>query len=226
MRCVGVLTVDEQTRVSGIVGAREGDAGGGGGARALDAELVARHVVLSTVGGTSGVESDGLGTEKVVAGGDVTRNGEALQTAALVDEIVGPGLVGLEVASLVNLEELAGAVGGGGVIDGAKVDHDGAVVGAADGLLGAVAVVVLVHLDGDGVASLDAAGGGGGARVGVATHVVGRGVLDGRVGRGHADAGAGLVHAVHPQLLEDGVTGNHVSHGGGESEGGDGLHRE
>lgn len=140
------------------------------------------HVVLGTVLGAGGVESDGLGTEKVVTRGDVGGNDNVLLAAALVDQVVTPGVVVGEVAGLEDLEERAGAIGGGGVGDGAQVDHDGAVVGTSNGLLSAGTGVVLVHLDGDGVAGLDAAGGGGGSGVGVAAHVVGRRVLDGGVG--------------------------------------------
>lgn len=41
---------------------------------------------------------------------------------------------------------------------------------------------------------------------------------------GHADAAGLLVNTVDPELLEDGVAGNHVGHGGGKGESSDRLH--
>ena len=224
VKWVEKLTVNQQTRVRGLVGTRELDASRLSRARALNTQLVAGHVVLGTVLRASGMEGHRLSTEEVVAGRNVAGDDEVLLTTPLVDEIVGPSLVSLEVTALEDLEELARTVSGGGIIDGTEVDHNGTVVSTTDSLLGAIAIIVLVHLDGDGVTGLDATGGASGGRVGIATHVVGSRVLDRGVGRRHADASAGLVFSVDPELLEDGMASNHVGHGSGECESDGCLH--
>lgn len=64
-----------------------------------------------------------------------------------VQDLGAPALIGAAVRVLGNLEPGARAVGSGGVVDLGHVDHDGAVVVAADGLGVAAAVAgLLVHL--------------------------------------------------------------------------------
>lgn len=97
------------------------------------------------------MQSEDLGADEVVAGGQVGGDGEGEAPAVLVEVVGTPQVAVLLVAELGDLEPGAGAVGGGGVGDGGHVDEHGAVVGAADGGAAAVALVgLLVHLNLDG----------------------------------------------------------------------------
>lgn len=99
------------------------------------------------------MEGDGLGTQEVIARGDVGGDGDVLLAAVLVQEVVTPDLSGGVVAELEDLEPGRRAVGSSGVVDLAQVRDDGAEVVASEGFPGAVPVAgLLVHLDGDGVA--------------------------------------------------------------------------
>jgi len=67
----GPVDVDEDARVGGAVGTREGDLVGGlGAAAAGDVELSARDVELGTAGAAGRVEGNVLSTEQVLAGLD------------------------------------------------------------------------------------------------------------------------------------------------------------
>ena len=115
---------------------------------------VAAHIELSTAALASSVQSNRLGADEVVAGGDLAGELERTLAAVLVEQVGAPGLAAGVVAELVDLEPLAGAVGRGGVVHLAHVHHDGAEVVPADGLVAAGPVVHLrVHLDGELVAS-------------------------------------------------------------------------
>lgn len=86
---------------------------------------------------------------------------------------------------------------------------------------------ILMHLNSQGVAGLDAAAGGNSAAVLVATNIVAHDILDGRVGQRHAHASLAvlsllafrsinlftggktyLVNAIDPQVLESSVSGD------------------
>lgn len=117
---------------------------------------VAGHVELRASSLGSSVQSDGLGTQEIVAGGDVGGDRDVLLAAVLVQEVVAPDLGGRVVAELEYLEPGGRAVGGGGVVHLAQVHHDGAEVVAAEGFAGAVPIAgLLVHLDGDDVAGYE-----------------------------------------------------------------------
>lgn len=146
------VDVDEDTGVGGLVSTGEADGSGGGVAAAGDGELVAGHVWLSTARAAGGVEGDDLSTQEVVAGGDVGRDLDVDAAAALVEVLDTPEVVVaapagrvLGPAVLVDLEPPGRAVGGGGVADLGEVDHDGAVVVAADAVPAAVAVTRLLR---------------------------------------------------------------------------------
>jgi hypothetical protein len=64
--------------------------------------------------------------------------------------VLSPGI-------LVNLEELAGTIGGGRILNLGHVCEDGTPVGTTKGLCLAVTGVVLVHLDGHCVTGLEVA---------------------------------------------------------------------
>lgn len=145
------MNVNEDTRVAGRVGAREVDSGGGGVAAAGDLELVASHVWLGATGAASGVQSDNLRSEEVVAGGDVGGDLDVDTAAALVQVLDAPEVVVATPAGgvllpgvLVDLEPAGRAVRGGRVADLGQVDHDGAVVVAANTVSAAVTVARLL----------------------------------------------------------------------------------
>ena len=145
------MDVDEDTGVGALVGAGEVDGGGASGTAAGDGDLVARHVELGTTRAASGVESDDFGAEQIIAGGDVGGDLDLHLAAAVVEILDAPEVVIAGTARgvlgpcvLEDLEPARGTVGGGGVGDLGHVHHDGAVVGTADGLGGAGAVVGLL----------------------------------------------------------------------------------
>jgi hypothetical protein len=109
---------------------------------------VAAHIKLRPAARAGGVQGDRLGTDEVVTRGDLAGDLERALAAVCVESVGTPGRGGRVVAKLVNLEPLPGTIGCGGIVDLAHVDHDGAEVVAADGLIRAGPVVHLgVHLD-------------------------------------------------------------------------------
>lgn len=149
------------------------------------------------------MQGDGLGTQEVVAGGEVlgdrdihlaTASVEVLGSPVVVTARGTPGRPGV-------LEDLepggVSTFGRGGVVDGGHVDKDRTVVGTSNGLVGAAAVVgLLVHLDGHSAARGDITLGGdwGGSRV--ASHVLGGDVLDGGVAQGNTSTGRVVVRPI------------------------------
>lgn len=131
-----------------LVRAGEADTGRVRASATSDLDLEARHVGLGL--SNAGVQSQNLRADEVVARGDVLGDREGSLAAVGVEDLGAPGGGGALVAVLGDLEEGARG-GGGGVRDLRHVDQDGAVVGAADGGVGARAVTGLgVHLDGEG----------------------------------------------------------------------------
>ena len=134
--------------VGQLVRAGEADTSRVGASATGDLDLEARHVGLGVSG--AGVQGQDLGADEVVARGDVLGDREGALAAVGVEDLRAPGGRAALVAVLGDLEEGAGG-GGGGVGHLRHVDEDGAVVGAADGGVGARAVAGLgVHLDGEG----------------------------------------------------------------------------
>lgn len=154
------------------------------------------------------MQGDNFSAHEVVAGRDIAREGESHFAAAEVEVLGAPVVVVAGVARGVlgpgvgvDFEEARAAVCGAGVGYLGEVDVHGAVVGAADAVAGAGAVAwlsvedgqvqalvqalewqdILVHLNGQGIAGLDAAAGSNSAAVLVAADIVAHHVLDGRV---------------------------------------------
>ena len=149
------MDVDEDAGVVGRVGAREGDGLGPGTSAALDGELVAGEVELGAAAAAGGVEGDGLGAEEVVAGGGVVGDLDVDEAAAVVHVLVAPEVVAAAPAGgvllpgvLKDLVPPRRAIGGGSVVDGGEVCHDGPVVGSADGFIVAGPIVVLRRVSG------------------------------------------------------------------------------
>lgn len=84
-------------------------------------------------------------------------------------------------AVLVDLEELAGTICGGGIVDLSEICEDRSPMGTTDTLIGAVTGVVLVHLDGDSVAGGESALARGSTWVHIALQCVAGVVLNGAV---------------------------------------------
>jgi hypothetical protein len=170
--------VDAEAKARASLGVclRELDALGDRGTATLDSNLVACNVVLSTTSRASGVESDGLGAEKVVTRGETGGDLEVELSAVVVQVLGAPEVVVTLGGSgvllpgvLVDLEEVAGAVGSSGILNLAHVGQDGAPVGTTNTLLSAgTAVALLVHLDRHCVACLEATLASGGSRLDVA----------------------------------------------------------
>lgn len=70
-----LVDVDENTSVRLLVKSLAEGTSGGLSSSTSDLEVHALGVVLSTTSSTSGVESDDLVTDYIVAGGNVARNG-------------------------------------------------------------------------------------------------------------------------------------------------------
>lgn len=210
------MDIHQNTRIRRLVRAGERDGGGSGAAGPRDGELVARHVELGAGGAAGGVEGDDLGAQQVVAGGEVGGDLDVHLPAALVEVLDAPVVaIGrgarrrFRPRVLEDLEPAGRAVGGRGVGHLGHVHQHGAVVGAADGFVGAGALaVLLVHLNCHRRASLDGTLARGTGCAGVATEVVGGNVGDGRVGRWPPGALSCKVDAINPQLLEGGVGGS------------------
>lgn len=172
VRGVCAVQVEQDTGVVRRVRAGEGDTGRVRASTTGDTELIARDVELGTTntaymfqrrqlygylegegkgggGLTSNVERNDLRTEKIVAGGDVCRDGDDLLAAVGVQRVGAP-VVGADEPVLVDLEPAVAHVLGR-VADLGEVGDDGAVVVSTDGLVGAGPVAgLLVHFDGDG----------------------------------------------------------------------------
>lgn len=110
----GVVNVDHQTGIRGLISAREGDESRGRLATTpRDGELGAGHVGLGASGGAGAVERDVLDAEQVVAGGDARGD----LSRDLARALAGPGQsAGADVGALrEDLEpDCAGAVPGRG----------------------------------------------------------------------------------------------------------------
>ena len=175
------VDVEEDTGVGGLVGTGEGDTSGeGGGAGALNLDVDALHVELGTALAVTLVEGVDLGTEDIVAGGEVGESQVVLTGLAGVgtsEELVNSPLA-VAVAILPDLGPRKGRA------SLASVDHDGTLVGGGDDVVRGLVVVVVplesdlvTTLDGDGLGSLDTsdvAGHGGGSDVGDGVVVRGR----------------------------------------------------
>lgn len=179
--------------------------------------LTAGHVQLRTTRRASRMQRNHLGTNKVVAVGNASRDLEVDMPAALVHILGAPVVVVARSAARalrprigVHLEPAGAAVRRPSIGDLGHVDMDRTIVRSANGLGSAVPLAaLLVHLDGDGVADLDGAAASDAlGAVDVAADIVGRDVLDGRVGLRQTDAGLALVDAVDPKVLEGGVGGD------------------
>lgn len=83
---------------------------------------VARHVELSAAGLAGSVKGDSLRTKEVVAVSNIGRDGELLLSAALVDDVVAPGVRSGVVSALEDLEPGRRAVRRGGVVYLGHVD--------------------------------------------------------------------------------------------------------
>jgi hypothetical protein len=221
------VDVDENTRVRGLVGAGEVDGSWAGCAgSATDGDLVAGHVELGAAGGHCGVEGDDLSADEVVAISKVSGNGNIDTTAATVHVLDTPEVVITDCAgrvlgptTLEDLEEAGRSVGGAGIADLGHVDHDGTVVLATNSLPAAVTLTrLLVHLDSDGITSLDGALLANGGCAGVATHAVSRHILDWAVARRQTSALRTIIGTVDPKLLEGGVA-RHLSDGQSREDG-------
>lgn len=120
------------------------------------------------------MESDGFGTEKVLAGGEAGGDLDDLLAAVVVKDIIAVLLGGgIDEARLEDLDPGGGTVGSEGVADFGDVDRNGTLVVPANGLGGARAVVVLlVHLNRDSLAGHNVASCGGLLGVDIATDVL------------------------------------------------------
>lgn len=122
------VEVELDTRVGAGVDSGNVVGGWGKGATTGNVDLSALHVELSAWVVSSGVESDELNTEEVVAWGNASWDLELVSTVC--DELVnGPSAA--IVTLLVDLEPSAvGDGGGGGIADLGEVGHDWSLVGS------------------------------------------------------------------------------------------------
>ena len=96
---------------------------------------VAAHIKLRPTARARGMQGNRLSTDEVVARGDLAGDLERALAAVRVEGVGAPGRRGRVVAELVDLEPLPGPIGRGGIVDLAHVDHDGAEVVSANGLV-------------------------------------------------------------------------------------------
>lgn len=127
-------------RVGDLVSTREANTGGVRASSTSDLDLEAAHVWLWVA--RTGVERKNLSTDKVVAGSDALGNSECALSAVGVEDFSTPGGSGALVAVFSDLEEGAGG-GSCGVGNLGHVNQDRAVVGTADGGVGAGAIAGL-----------------------------------------------------------------------------------
>ena len=216
-----VVDVDVQTGLSAVIGTGElhGRAGSAR-ATALDVELSAADVELRTANLAGGVETDVLGTEEVLARGELGGQGEG----EVLDTGTGVGSP---------LETLGSDLRGGELVDLEPVTVTGVLGGGAGGLghvdgLGSRVANLRVDGETDLVTGLDGHGASSSHDLGVAAalvagHVRGGDILDGAVGVGRAAdvlvRAGGL--AVDDESLEVvvGQSTGHEASGGGEKSG-------
>jgi hypothetical protein len=207
------VDVDQDTRVAGGVSSGKLDSRGRSTATTFDSNLIAGHVELGTAVTTRSVEGNNLSAEEVVTGRDVIRDLDIDETTAVVHVLDTPEVViaraSRRVGSprvLVNLEPGSRAVSRGSIIDLGQVDHDWTVVGSANGLIRAAAVIgLLVHLNGHGITSLDRALRGGRRCSSVASNIIAADACNGAVARGNTSALSSLIDTIDPELLESGM---------------------
>ena len=169
----GVVEVELDTGVLGVVGAGEGDAGGLAGTAALDLDLGAAEVELGAARLAGRVQGNVLDAEQVVAGRDAGGDGGRDLAAAVrgpgeaaLGE-VGPVLVDLEpdvtaaveVGRRLALRGLGHVEGHGAWVADVAVDPEADLVAGLDrhGLGALAAGRVLVTADGVGLDVLDGA---------------------------------------------------------------------
>jgi hypothetical protein len=180
VRVEGCVYGEAKTRASLGVGGGEGHTLGLKSTATGDSKLVTSNVVLSTTGRSSSVESDSFSPQQVVTGGNVGRNlevklstynssaldqGSYERTLTVVVQVLGSPEVSVTLAGtrslgptvLVDLEELARSISTGGVLDLAHVGKDRSPVSTTNAFRSATTVIVLVHLDGHSVSSLEGA---------------------------------------------------------------------
>lgn len=136
--------------VAELVCAREADTSRVCGTSTSDLDLEAGDVWLGVSG--TGVQSDGLGTDEVVACSNRLGDSEGTLSAVGVEDLCSPRGDSSSVAILCDLKE---GTGGGGlcVSDLGHVDENRPVVVASDGRLATAAVTGLsMHLYGEGTA--------------------------------------------------------------------------
>jgi hypothetical protein len=188
-----------------------------------------RTIMLSASGRASSVQGNCLSPEQVVTGRNVRRNLE-VKLSAVVVQVLGSPEVGITLRRawclrptvLVDLEELARAIGLSSILDLAHVGHYGTPMSTTDSLsLAVTAVGLLVHLDGNSVTCLESTFSGCCGRVDVALQSGARVILNGAVGRWEPGTSAFKVLSVLPELLPSGVGVGHREDGGKSC---DGLH--
>jgi hypothetical protein len=204
---VRVPDVDLNTRVVGLVGTGELDTGGACGATTSNGDLVATHVELCATRPARRVKCDGLGPQQIVTRRDAGWYLHGLLAAALVDDVVAPGLGGGVVSRLKDLEPGRRAVGSLGVADLGHVDKHGSKVVASNAFVCAVPVTrLLVHLDSHARASWYRADALRSLRAGIAYNRVARNRSDRAVGGRLPNTRPCLVYAIYPELLEGRVS--------------------
>lgn len=131
-----------------LVSTRERDTSGVRTSSTSNLNLKAANIRLRVA--RTRVQRNRLSTNKVVARSDILGHSERALAAVSIEDLGTPGCGGAGVAVFCNLEK--GASGCGGRIgDLGHVDKDWAIVGAADGGIGAGAVTRLgVHFYGEG----------------------------------------------------------------------------
>lgn len=217
-----VVEVDEKTGLRSVVSTGELDGvGRSAGTRALNGELGAADVELSTTLASGGVESHVLGSHEVSTGGKLVGEGEGEVVDALVVDVgspletsIGDGASGQFIdLEPVTVTKVVRSLSAGGSL--AHVDGKGTGV---------------TNLDVDGEANLvtgsDGVGLGLGPDVGIETtgvadNVLGGDILDGRVGVGRlTDVLVGLGGlAVDDEGLEV-VVGKDAGEGGSDGQDG------
>jgi hypothetical protein len=201
----GVVDVEENAGVGGLVNTGDGNTGGKGlGAGRGDLDLDTLHVELGATLAVTLVQGDDLRTEQVLAGGDVGNSDRML--APVGDQVINSPFA-VRVALLGDLDPAAAS---SALLGGSDVGQDGTPVGVSDDVVrGRTGVVV--PLEGDLVTSLDGQGLGDRVlAVDVAGQVGGGDIGDRAVVGGSANVSASgvsraLVHVVDPDGVDGGV---------------------
>lgn len=207
----GVVHVEENTWVGGLVGTGNGNTGREGlGAGRGDLDLDTLHVELGATLAVTLVQGDDLRTEQVLAGRDIGNGDRVL--APVGDQVCNRPFA-VRVALLSDLDP---AVASCSLLGGSHVDHHGTHVGGSDDVVGVRASVV-VPLEGNLVAGLDGEGLSNGVlAVDVASHV-GRGdigdgaVVGGRTNVSVSGVSRTLVHVVDPDGVDSRVGADELS---------------